>query len=108
MGPKGPLGPAGAVLKVLGVLRVLRVRALLVLALIVIMALTAFWHAGRYLSAPAGVAQPADCIVALGGDTGDRIVTALDLYRRGAIDLVQDQLFADIVITRREPTSAQI
>ncbi len=59
------------------------VRTLLVLALIAIMALTAFWHAGRYLSAPAGIAQPADCIVALGGDSGDRIVTALDLYRRG-------------------------
>ena len=34
-------------------------------------------------------------------------IALLDLYRRGAIDLVQDELFADIVITRREPTSAQ-
>ena len=59
------------------------VRALLVLGVIGIAVMAAFWHAGRYLSAPAGVAEPADCIVALGGDTGDRIVTALDLYRRG-------------------------
>jgi segregation and condensation protein A len=34
-------------------------------------------------------------------------IALLDLYRRGAIDLVQDELFADIVVTRREPTSAQ-
>jgi uncharacterized SAM-binding protein YcdF (DUF218 family) len=59
------------------------VRALLVIAFIATMALAAFWYAGKYLSAPAGVPRAADCIVALGGDTGDRIVTALDLYRRG-------------------------
>ena len=47
------------------------------------------------------------------GDTptiGFAVVTfiaLLDLYRRGVIDLLQDQLFADIVVTRREPTSAQ-
>jgi segregation and condensation protein A len=47
------------------------------------------------------------------GDTptiGFAVVTfiaLLDLYRRGAIDLVQDELFADIFVTRREPTSAQ-
>jgi segregation and condensation protein A len=47
------------------------------------------------------------------GDTptiGFAVVTfiaLLDLYRRGTIDLVQDELFADIVVTRREPTSAQ-
>ena len=35
-------------------------------------------------------------------------IALLDLYRRGVIDLVQDELFADIVITRREATSAQI
>ena len=34
-------------------------------------------------------------------------IALLDLYRRGVIDLVQDELFADIVITRREATSAQ-
>jgi segregation and condensation protein A len=34
-------------------------------------------------------------------------IALLDLYRRGVIDLVQDELFADIVVTRREPTSAQ-
>jgi segregation and condensation protein A len=51
--------------------------------------------------------------VTLLGDTptvGFAVVTfiaLLDLYRRGAIDLGQDELFADIVITRREPTSAQ-
>ncbi len=33
-------------------------------------------------------------------------IALLDLYRRAVIDLVQDELFADIVITRREPTSA--
>ena len=59
------------------------VRALLGLALIAIMAWAAFWYAGQYLSAPAGVPRAADCIVALGGDTGDRIMKALDLYRRG-------------------------
>jgi segregation and condensation protein A len=48
------------------------------------------------------------------GDTptiGFAVVTfiaLLDLYRRGIIDLAQDELFADIVITRREATSAQI
>ncbi|MDP9276463.1 MAG: segregation/condensation protein A, partial [Chloroflexota bacterium] len=35
-------------------------------------------------------------------------IALLDLYRRGVIDLAQDELFADIVITRREATSAQI
>ena len=34
-------------------------------------------------------------------------IALLDLYRRGAIDLAQDELFADIAITRRERTSAQ-
>jgi segregation and condensation protein A len=34
-------------------------------------------------------------------------IALLDLYRRGVIDLVQDELFADIAITRREVTSAQ-
>jgi uncharacterized SAM-binding protein YcdF (DUF218 family) len=43
----------------------------------------AVWHAASFLAAPAGIPQPADCIVALGGDTGDRIATTLDLYRRG-------------------------
>jgi len=48
------------------------------------------------------------------GDTptiGFAVVTfiaLLDIYRRGVIDLSQDELFADIVITRREATSAQI
>jgi segregation and condensation protein A len=35
------------------------------------------------------------------------LIALLDLYRRGVIDLVQDELFADILITRREPASAQ-
>jgi segregation and condensation protein A len=34
-------------------------------------------------------------------------IALLDLYRRGVIDMAQEELFADIVITRREPTSAQ-
>jgi segregation and condensation protein A len=34
-------------------------------------------------------------------------IALLDLYRRGVIDLAQDELFADIVITRRARTSAQ-
>ena len=34
-------------------------------------------------------------------------IALLDLYRRGVIDLAQDELFADIAITRRERTSAQ-
>jgi segregation and condensation protein A len=34
-------------------------------------------------------------------------IALLDLYRRGSIDLSQDELFADIVVTRKERTSAQ-
>ena len=34
-------------------------------------------------------------------------IALLDLYRRGVIDLAQDELFADITITRRERTSGQ-
>jgi len=34
-------------------------------------------------------------------------IALLDLYRRGVIDLAQDELFADIVITRRDARSAQ-
>ena len=33
-------------------------------------------------------------------------IALLDLYRRGVIDLTQDDLFGDILITRREPASA--
>jgi segregation and condensation protein A len=33
-------------------------------------------------------------------------IALLDLYRRAVIDLLQDELFADIVITRRDATSA--
>jgi segregation and condensation protein A len=32
-------------------------------------------------------------------------IALLDLYRRGVIDLVQDELFADILITRRQQAS---
>ena len=35
-------------------------------------------------------------------------IALLDLYRRGIVDLAQDELFTDILITRREATSAQI
>jgi uncharacterized SAM-binding protein YcdF (DUF218 family) len=38
---------------------------------------------GRWLEAPAQPASKADVIVILGGDTGSRLVAALDLYRRG-------------------------
>jgi segregation and condensation protein A len=34
-------------------------------------------------------------------------IALLDLYRRGVIDLAQDELFADILITRRQAPSAQ-
>ena len=34
-------------------------------------------------------------------------IALLDLYRRGVIDLVQEDLFADILVTRRERSSAQ-
>jgi segregation and condensation protein A len=34
-------------------------------------------------------------------------ISLLDLYRRGLIDLEQDELFGDIVITGRAGTSAQ-
>jgi segregation and condensation protein A len=33
-------------------------------------------------------------------------IALLDLYRRGVIDLAQDELFADILVTRREAPSA--
>jgi segregation and condensation protein A len=34
-------------------------------------------------------------------------IALLDLYRRGVIDLSQDELFGDILITGRQPASAQ-
>jgi len=41
------------------------------------------WEVGRWLEAPGQPASKADVIVVLGGDTGSRLVTTLDLYRRG-------------------------
>lgn len=38
---------------------------------------------GRWLSAPAGQPMQADVIVALGGDEGERVKTALSLYQAG-------------------------
>ena len=48
----------------------------------------AVWHAASFLAAPAGAPQPADCIVALGGDSGDRVAKVLELYRRGLAPLI--------------------
>jgi uncharacterized SAM-binding protein YcdF (DUF218 family) len=50
----------------------------LVLALLVI-----GWQSGRWLEAPGQTPTKADVIVVLGGDTGSRLATTLDLYRRG-------------------------
>lgn len=41
-----------------------------------------FLKAGVFLAAPAGAPQPADAIVILGGDGGDRTLRGLDLYRK--------------------------
>src|SRR5262245_5075545 len=38
---------------------------------------------GRWLEAPAQPASKADVVVVLGGDTGSRLLTTLDIYRRG-------------------------
>src|SRR5262249_26699091 len=38
---------------------------------------------GRWLEAPAGRAMPSDVIVLLGGDSAPRLLTGLELYRRG-------------------------
>ncbi len=40
-------------------------------------------YAGRWLSSPAQAPRPADAIVVLGGDEGDRALRALELYRSG-------------------------
>lgn len=48
----------------------------------------AFLEVGVYLSAPAREPEPADVIVALGGDTGSRAELAIRLYREGYAPLV--------------------
>jgi uncharacterized SAM-binding protein YcdF (DUF218 family) len=43
----------------------------------------AAWGLGRWLEAPAQTPSSADVIVVLGGDTGSRLLTTIDLYNRG-------------------------
>src|ERR1044071_1572550 len=52
-------------------------------ASLVVVAVVAAWGLGRWLEAPAQPASKADVIVVLGGDTGSRLLTTIDLYRRG-------------------------
>jgi uncharacterized SAM-binding protein YcdF (DUF218 family) len=61
---------------------------LVIFAVGAIVAVAGFWHAGSFLSAPTGIPLPADCIVALGGDSGDRIVKVLELYRHGLAPVI--------------------
>jgi uncharacterized SAM-binding protein YcdF (DUF218 family) len=49
----------------------------------ILILLVAASQVGRWLEAPAQAESRADVIVILGGDTGSRLVAALDLYRRG-------------------------
>ena len=52
-------------------------------ALAIAVLATAFLGAGYYLQAPAQQPVKADLILALGGDSGSRVVTAAELYRQG-------------------------
>jgi uncharacterized SAM-binding protein YcdF (DUF218 family) len=42
-------------------------------------------QAGRFLEAPASAPSPADLLLALGGETGDRVLTAASLFRAGFV-----------------------
>jgi len=57
-------------------------RTFLLLA-VFLLAVVAFRGAGSFLSNPAQVPKPADIILALGGDNGDRVAVAARLYRMG-------------------------
>src|ERR1041385_8596624 len=50
---------------------------------LLVVAAVAAWGLGRWLEAPGQPASQADVIVVLGGDTGSRLLTTIDLYRRG-------------------------
>lgn len=41
------------------------------------------WKLGAWLSTPAGEPTPADIIVVLGGDDGDRVIMAAEIYKAG-------------------------
>jgi uncharacterized SAM-binding protein YcdF (DUF218 family) len=43
----------------------------------------AILHAGRFLEAPASAPVKADVLVALGGESGDRVLTGANLFRDG-------------------------
>jgi uncharacterized SAM-binding protein YcdF (DUF218 family) len=53
-----------------------------------IVAIGGCWNAGSFLAAPARTPQPVDCIVALGGDAGERIMKAVELYRSGLAPVI--------------------
>lgn len=53
------------------------------IALILALTVVAVWHLGGWLSAPAKAPLHADMIVALGGDAGDRVMLASELYQAG-------------------------
>jgi hypothetical protein len=50
---------------------------------IVALSVLAVLHAARFLEAPASAPSPADLLLALGGETGDRVLTAASLFRDG-------------------------
>ena len=62
--------------------RAVRWAAFAALVMLVLCAAWA-WQAARWLERPAGEPVAADLLVALGGDVGDRGLSALDLYRQG-------------------------
>jgi uncharacterized SAM-binding protein YcdF (DUF218 family) len=62
--------------------RCCRIVAMLLLAGAATMVI-AGWGLGRWLEAPGQPASSADVIVVLGGDTGSRLLSSVDLYRRG-------------------------
>jgi uncharacterized SAM-binding protein YcdF (DUF218 family) len=53
------------------------------IVLVLVLAATAVWQLGNWLSAPAGAPVKADIIVALGGDSGERVMLAARLYQSG-------------------------
>lgn len=58
-------------------------RWLTALVVTIVMAVVFVLGAGQYLASPAQAPMKADLIVALGGGTGARAITASDLYRKG-------------------------
>src|SRR5437870_73480 len=74
--------PRAATAKAKSACRCCRIVSVMLLAFAVAV-LAAAWGLGQWLEAPGQSASKADVIVVLGGDTGSRLVTTVDLYRRG-------------------------